>query len=1857
MKSLLQIAAFLALAPLMAPGAPRISEFMAKNDQTIADEDGDYSDWIELHNPDGSAYDLSHCFLTDDPGILTKWQFGAGNEIGAGEFIVVFASRKNRSAAGSELHASFKLSDAAGSYIALVAADGSTILHQYTYPAQEEDVSFGVSRRILPLTLTEEAAPRILIPQTAGELAADWYTENYTPGPNWISGTAAAAVGYDTTQAPVPLHNIALAGSASQSTSHTAGPANRGNDGNTGNFSHTAIADNSAWWQVTFPSDQEIHEIVLHNRDNCCQVRFRDLTIEIRNAAGSVLYTSPLINPENILDGPDLVTFDVAAENGVPVTGRTIRVRRTPDRDASGLNAVGGDADANVLALGEVFVLVPDPNATGGEGEENLAPDGSTSQTSTLNAFGPALAIDGNPGNFTHTVSSDQAPEWTLQLANRSILSEITIHNRDSCCAQRLRDITVEILDENGATTFLSDLLNPENSDGSPELINLDLIGITGDRVIGREIKIRRTPDPDFSGQGGSGSQSDAYVLSLGEVEAIGEPIFGFSTFIKDDIETEALGQNASAFLRIPFQVDDPSTFEDLTLRLRYDDGFVAFLNGIQIAARNAPAASLWNSAALSKRDSAVAFQFEEIDVSSFLGELNTGNNVLAIQMLNSSAADTEFLLQPQLRAAQRSVNEDVYLSSPTPGEDNDSEWYLDRVEPIQFSMERGFYDDPFFVTLASPTPGVSIRYTTDGVAPTETSGTLYTEPIEISATTVLRAIAFFDTYRSTDIGTHTYLFRDDVIASPVMRTSVTQDPIYGPQMREALTDLPTISLAFSGDIDRAEKASSVELIGFSDGDIQVDAGMARFGSYVTNFAKRNIRLSFRGIYGPKKLEYPLFEGHGRDLRPVEVFNQLDLRTGSHDMAARGFYMSNRFLDDTFLDMGCINPHGRFVHLYINGTYWGMYHLRERWNADMHANYLGGEKENYEAVASNRGGGAFSPATPYDGDGSAWANVKALGSNYAAIKDYLNMPQFIDFMLMLMSGNSEAEHRAVGPLGPGSGFTFYFNDGDGFTRNPPNRTGHAGPDNLFSTLRAENHPDFRVLMADRIQKHYFNDGLMTPGPAVERLLQRTTQIQRAFFAEAARWNYRTPSSWASARDNYIGNILSSLDQTMIAQFRGAGLLPATEAPQFSQHGGEVPANYQLGLNTATPGTIYYTTDGSDPRLPGGALSPDAVPYSGSLSLTDNAYIRARTRNGSEWSGLAEAFFTIAEMDPIDSSDLTISELHYNPGGGSEDTEFLEILNIGTRPVNLRNTRFTLGVEYQFPTVRNVILSPGQRIVLVSSLYHMNLAYGLGLPVAGIYSGRLNNDGEVIRFEESNGTLIREFTYNDSELWPQPPDGEGPSLTMLAPTINPDGNNPFHWGSSSLNGGTPGIGDTAVPASPVLVNEILTHTDLPEVDSVELHNPGSDSVNIGGWFLTDDFSVPQKFRIPDGTTVPGGGYLVFDESDFAVGPNAFRLSEHGEQIYLFSGDSGGSLTGYHHGWDFEASPNGVTTGRHIDSRGKVHFVPQASNTLGAANSLPLVGPVIVSEIHYHPTDLSGGVDNTVDEFIELTNITNATVPLYSTDTSVPGYGNAAYNDTWRIRNAVDFDFPTGVELTAGQRILVVSFDPQTDPAQLAGLRSKYDIPDSVDVYGPWFGKLDNSGGQIELKRPGSADPDTTFFVPYYTVEEIDYRDSSPWPVAADGAGSSLQRIQFYEFANDPQNWKADSPQGELGGDSDGDEMDDSWEIIHGLAVGTDDSGLDRDADGRTNLEEFLEGTSPIDPRSFLHLTIQQTATGLSLRLTAAANLAYTIEHTDSIAPPVGWSVFQVIGADSVERELFFEVDPTETMRFFRVRVSP
>ena len=547
----------------------------------------------------------------------------------------------------------------------------------------------------------------------------------------------------------------------------------------------------------------------------------------------------------------------------------------------------------------------------------------------------------------------------------------------------------------------------------------------------------------------------------------------------------------------------------------------------------------------------------------------------------------------------------------------------LDRSASVKLGKTHGFFYEPFELTMNVKSPLAEIRYTIDSKEPTRGSGKIYSEPLMINKTTVIRAAAFEDGKAGSRVETQTYIFPDQVINKANMRKSITGHRVYGPKMLESLMSLPTMAITTGPAINGAsETFGSLEFLPNDDSKgFQVNAGIRHFGGAWTNFSKKNFRIYFRKEYGVGKLRYPLFEGYDNGIEPVREFDQLNLRAGSHDMVQRGFYMSNRFTDDTMLEMGHINPHGRFVHLYIDGIYWGMYHLRERWNADMQANYLGGDKLDYEAINGNWNvGGWAEPGDPYDGDGLAWNRIKSYRGNYKKISSYLDVSNYIDFMLLFMFGHSEAEYRCVGPLDLGSGFKFFLNDADGFlrtsagnrtNRGAPGRSSGDGPGSIFSMLIKENTSEYRMLLADRIHRHHFNDGVLTPSNNLARLNARVAEVDLAFLAESARWDYRSPSSWASARDKIINDWLPNRTSEVISQYRDAGLYPSIDAPLPSIPSGQIVEGEKLRF-LSRHGKTYFTVDGIDPRMPNGNISESAIEF------LDSTNERALISIGSTW---------------------------------------------------------------------------------------------------------------------------------------------------------------------------------------------------------------------------------------------------------------------------------------------------------------------------------------------------------------------------------------------------------------------------------------------------------------------------------------------------------------------------------------------------------------------------------------------------------------------------------------------------------------
>ncbi len=839
----------------------------------------------------------------------------------------------------------------------------------------------------------------------------------------------------------------------------------------------------------------------------------------------------------------------------------------------------------------------------------------------------------------------------------------------------------------------------------------------------------------------------------------------------------------------------------------------------------------------------------------------------------------------------------------------------------IDFSAERGLYDNPFSLTLSTVFTGKTIRYTTNGSEPTPSNGTVYSSPIPINTTATIKAIAYSNA-ADTLVATHSYIFIDDVVNQPATEAgfptgemdfdgSILNNPTYSNQLRDALLQIPTISLVLEeADFEvvhnsNVERKVSMEVI-YPDGkpSFQEYAGVKRVGGSSFNSKKRNLRLSFRSEYGSSKLEYPLLGPDADD-----KFDQISLRPGFHgcinrnegndlaDQVVRNFQIYTQ--DDG------VGIHGVWMHLYINGKYWGVYNPSERGINYFGAKYYGGDKDNWDVI--KRDGLAL------DGNETAWNTLQSFASldlsnpaNYNNIQEYLELEQFVDYILVCNYA-PHADWHNNGKNGfymrdrtGTDGFRFYVWDvepslGHNWTWTV-RHTGGGPFDNLYQALLAN--PDFKTLVADRMQCHCFDDGTLTPAKAIAEYETQYNIVDKAMIAEAARWS--TASSYVNFQDTknrIVNNYFPARTNATITNYKNKNYYPSIDAVQFSQNGGSVPANYSLILsNPNGGGTIYYTTNGEDPRASGGGISSSAQVYSGAVSINGVTQVKARIKNGSTWSAMCPKFF----YGPQNYSDLVINEIHYNPGSAcqmgldGDEYEFVEIKNKGTQAIDLTHVELKNGISYKFE--EGTSIAGNGFIVLAHNATAFQTKYGFA--PFGEYTGKLNNGGEGIELYDPLENLVEEVIYNDNAPWPLFPDGEGPSLELIAASL--DNSLASSWQSSQNDCGTPNA-ENSTPCNtnpPALViNEINYHSPVSNDagDWIEIYNPTNNAVNLAGWFFQDG---SNSFTIPSGTNIPGNGYLVLVQNSLlfdaihplisnSKGSFGFGLNNSGEMIRLLS----------------------------------------------------------------------------------------------------------------------------------------------------------------------------------------------------------------------------------------------------------------------------------------------------------------------------------------------------------------------------------
>ena len=583
--------------------------------------------------------------------------------------------------------------------------------------------------------------------------------------------------------------------------------------------------------------------------------------------------------------------------------------------------------------------------------------------------------------------------------------------------------------------------------------------------------------------------------------------------------------------------------------------------------------------------------------------------------------------------------------------------------------------------------------------------------------------------------------------------------------------------------------------------------------------------------------------------------------------------------------------------------------------------------------------------------------------------------------------------------------------------------------------------------------------------------------------------------------------------------------------------GGVRMTFQPGTVISAGGSLYVTPDAK-------AFRARATGPSGGQQLFVQGGYRGHLSNFGETIDLLRRDATTSATftypgDPSPTQEfLRITEIMYNPMRPSaaelvdipdvdnDDFEYAELTNISsTETLDLTGVRFTSGFQFDFTDSDVTSLAPGDHVLVVKDLAAFNARYGNGLDalIAGEFSdGSLNNGGEAIKLEDATNSTVAEFSYNDDTDggWTERADGRGSSLQIVDTTGDyGDGSN---WRPSAEISGSPGSAGGA-PLSGLVINEVLTNTEPPSLDAIELHNSSGAAIQLGNYYLSDSaasLEALQSYSLP-ATTIAAGAYVVFDETQFNSSggvENDFALSSLGDQVYLTVGD-GNQATHFVDFVNFGAVAAGESLGRFPNATGAL--VPMVETTLNDVNSGPRVGPVIISEVNYNagePTASDLAIAPNMDEgdleFVEIHNTTNDQILLTE----------------WRMRGGVDIEFDEGSTLDAGETIVVVSFNPQNpvNADRVSAFRFHYGIEGTVRLVGGYSGQLDNGGERVTLQRPGAPVGDPVLIIPRLLEDEVRYDDVAPWPISADGNGNSLHRATSDSFGNSSSSWAALSP---------------------------------------------------------------------------------------------------------------------------------
>jgi hypothetical protein len=1684
-------------------GDIRISEFSAFNESGLSDEDGSHVDWVELINLGSKTVNLKDWSLTDDAQSLRKWTFPFVS-IAPGSYLVVFASGKDRRDPDAPLHTNFKLS-AEGEFLALVNLDQEIVANAFspTYPQQFRDTSYGFGLEQSSLVLVPtDASGKIHIPSD-GNQGLNWTTPEFQDG---VWQTVENGVGYETGE----------------------------EDPSEGSYAERIIATEPAlYWRLN-----ESTGLLADNLGTVAN-------------SGQGRYQGNLVLGEAGPRSPEFTDFET--NNQAPLFDGINSFIEGPSR-------LLNDRAAFTMA-GWVLPTSDQSNRTGLWGQNDAIEFGFINN-STLQLWTPAGSVNvayGSTVNEWHHIVA-VGTGTILQIYKDGQLAAESSSNGGNY----------------GSSTFTFNAGGGGIFDASGNLFEglMDEISVW----------TRALSAQDIAG------------LLKGKVAV------DFDPHIKTDITKLMHGVNSSAYIRYPFELEDPSTINRLLLRVRYDDGFVAWLNGFEATSIHAPEEIKWNASATQRHPDSQAIQWQELDITTSLNALSLGRNILAIQGLNIDSNNSDFLMHVELVAIRHGATSASprFFTEPSPGEPNGigREDMGPLLRNVNHSPNRPNDNEPLKITAQvestfSELTSVTLHYRVqfgseisidmldlgdNGDA--QSNDNIWTAMIPAQAATSGELIRYYITAINGNGNQSRWPFYPDPIDSEAYNGTTVLDS-------SIQTTLPVVQL-FVENVSAADSGSGTRAAVYYDGELYDNVHMSVHGQSSRGFPKKSYNLDFTSDH---RFKYKSDQRRVKDIR---------LMTNWGDKSR----IRNALAYEMIEQSGSIGHFSFQVRVQRNSEFFSIADFMEdgddRWLERIGRDPNGALYKMYNNLGG--AGGNEKKTRRWENTSDLQALVSTLNPNRSLDQriqdawDMIDLPQTISYCVALALCSSQ-DH------GHKNYYVYRDSDGSGewallpwdvdlswgrnwldsrgyftdtlFQNNELdfyNASQQGKPSNRFYNLIFEA-PQFREMVLRRLRT-VMDTVLQAPGTAKEELIieKRIREMLRAMDPAGiapsdADLDYQRWGSWGNRNEmrEEAERIMSTHlpgRRTFLFQENpriGRDAIPSSQlsdatvqfgAIEFNPSSGNQDEEYVELINSNA-----HAIDLTNWKLEGAVrhtFRPGTViPKNQSLYVSPNvAAFRSRNQGPMSGQGLfvqgnysgqlnargetiqltssnqeVKAIRTFEGNPSQAQLQLRVTEIYYHPDSvtgldhAAADYEFIELQNIGTTPLSLQGISLSKGIQFEFSNNQETILQPDAFLVIVRNQSAFEARYGNSSNIAGEFTGALNNQGETLVLEDANGEKILEFDYDNS--WHPITEGLGFSLRIkdaMAPWNH--WNEPTSWQPSTQPGGSPG---RAAPEPPtlmgVVINEILAHTDLPQLDSVELWNPTNQDIRLDGWFLTDDFFNSQKYQIPDNTLLLAGNFAVISETELNANPQdptSFAFGSHGDEVYLFPANPSGKLQGTYHGFEFGASPNGVSFGRHITSDMKEHFVLMEQPSLGAPNPAPLVGTVVISEIMYHPRNFQQtAIIESHEEYIELENIS----PVSQTLNDI-----SFTNHTWRLRGAITYDFPENLTMASNTRLLIVGFDP-SDQSLLSNFRSKYQLPDSIQIIGPWEGQLNNAGEKIQLLQPDTPDPD---FVPYVVIDQVDYNDTAPWPTEADGFGNSLQRQQTKSFGNNPENWFAAPP---------------------------------------------------------------------------------------------------------------------------------